>query len=256
MTGTLHEIRHILKALPDAVRRPSKLPREERAARLRGVPLHLVELAAIGALRFVPPRWYLDEAEHDEGARVLVLHGYAGHPYSHGPLRRHLHRHGFRTESIDLRGHEHIPAMADEVVDWLQQNATKNDPVAVVAHSLGGVVARYACKDAETRSRIERMVTLGSPHEGTPIADLVDTEKASELERDAELTDILEQQEPWGDNGLPRLICLWSPTDLVMVPPEVAVADGAEERELEGMTHYGYMLHPRAWRAVVEALRA
>jgi len=256
MSGAAHEIRHILKALPDAVRRSSKLPREESAARLRGVPLHLIELAALGALRLVPPRWYHAVSEEEGSSRVLVVHGYAGHPHSNGPLRHHLDRQGFRTESIDLRGHDDVPAMADALGDWLQQNVTSNEPVAIVAHSLGGVVARYACRNADVRARIERMVTLGSPHEGTRIADLVDSEKASALERDAELTERLERQEPWDPNEFPRLICLWSRSDLMMVPPQAAVADGAEDRELEGMTHYGYMLHPRAWRAIVEALRA
>ena len=220
------------------------------------MPLHLIELAALGALRLVPPRWYHQVSEGEDAPLVLVVHGYAGHPHSHGPLRHHLHRQGFRTASIDLRGHPHIPAMADALGDWLRQRVSPDEPIAIVAHSLGGVVTRCACRDADVRARIERMVTLGSPHEGTRIADLVDSEKASELERDAELTELLEKQEPWDPNELPRLICLWSAADLMMVPPEAAIADGAEDRELEGMTHYGYMLHPRAWRAVVEALRA
>ena len=247
--GTWHELRHVLGAVPAAFRKSGELPDDDRLQRLRGVPLHLVELVALAALRF---REFVDGGE---GPRVLLLHGYAGHPRSHGLLRRHLRSEGFSPESVDMRGNESVQAMSDVLCDWLLENVDADSPIPVVAHSLGGVVARFAMRDDGVRKRIARLITLGSPHEGTRIAELVESEKANQMERDAELTAVLERQEPWGQSGLPPLLCLWSRTDLMMVPPESAIADGAESRELAGITHYGYMLRPSAWQAVADALR-
>ena len=247
--GTLNELRHILGALPDAIRKSEDLPSKERAARLWGVPFHLVDLAALTTLRLVPD----GDPSSEPGRRVLVLHGYAGHPRSHSLLRRHLRQAGYATESVDMRGEDNVQGMGDWVRDWILEHVEPDEPIAIVAHSLGGVVARFALREEGVRQRVDRLITLGSPHEGTRIAELVESEKASQMERDAELTKALEQQEPW-DESLPRLTCFWSRDDLMMVPPEAAIADGAEAQELEGITHYGYMLRPRVWRAVEAAL--
>ncbi len=246
--GAKHELRHILGAIPNAFRKSKHLPAGERARQLSGVPLHFVDLVALGALRVFP----FDDG--GAGPRVLLLHGYAGHPRSHGFLRRHLRDAGFATASLDLRDHGSVQAMGDALRDWLRDHVDPDDPIAVVAHSLGGVVTRFAIHAEDVRSRVRRIVTLGSPHEGTRIAEIVESEKASQMERDAELTAALEEQEPWHDD-LPPLVCLWSRADLLMVPPEAAIADGAAARELPRVTHPGYMLRPRVWRAVVDALR-
>jgi triacylglycerol lipase len=40
----------------------------------------------------------------------------------------------------------------------------------VVGHSMGGLVAAYALKALDSRRRIRRVVTLGTPHRGSPLA--------------------------------------------------------------------------------------
>lgn len=53
------------------------------------------------------------------------------------------------------------------------------DRVDVVGHSLGGLVATYALKRLDQGERIRSVITLGTPHRGSPIARLV----AGALER-------------------------------------------------------------------------
>ena len=44
--------------------------------------------------------------------------------------------------------------------------------VVIVAHSMGGLVSRYALNwDSTFRSRVHRLITLGTPHLGSPLAD-------------------------------------------------------------------------------------
>jgi triacylglycerol lipase len=40
----------------------------------------------------------------------------------------------------------------------------------VVGHSMGGLIAAYALKALDSRRRIRRVVTLGAPHGGSPLA--------------------------------------------------------------------------------------
>ena len=49
-----------------------------------------------------------------------------------------------------------------------------DDPLHVIAHSMGGLDARYAiCNVASVAHRVQTLVTVGTPHRGSPVADAV-----------------------------------------------------------------------------------
>lgn len=51
-----------------------------------------------------------------------------------------------------------------------------NEPVHIIAHSMGGLDARYLLSpdnDENMADRITSLTTIGTPHKGSPIADLV-----------------------------------------------------------------------------------
>src|SRR6185436_14907353 len=45
------------------------------------------------------------------------------------------------------------------------------DRVNIIAHSMGGVDARYAISKLGLDSRVASLTTIGTPHRGTPLAD-------------------------------------------------------------------------------------
>lgn len=51
-------------------------------------------------------------------------------------------------------------------------NAIDAEKVNLLAHSLGGLDARYAISRLELAPKVASLVTIGTPHRGTPIADL------------------------------------------------------------------------------------
>src|SRR5207248_7006465 len=50
--------------------------------------------------------------------------------------------------------------------------ALPHDRVDIIAHSLGGLDARYALAHCGLAKRVRSLVTIGTPHRGTPLADL------------------------------------------------------------------------------------
>ncbi|MGH0037507.1 MAG: esterase/lipase family protein [Myxococcota bacterium] len=107
-------------------------------------------------------------------ARVLLLHGFASSPRVMGPLASHLHR---RLGRPTLRwaispGREDLRASAAVLSEQLERldPAGLEPPVDVVAHSMGGLVAAYWLKRIDRGRRIARVVTLGTPHRGAPVA--------------------------------------------------------------------------------------
>ena len=67
-----------------------------------------------------------------------------------------------RTASVALR--------AEQLVRRLDQLSVKR--VNLIAHSMGGLDARYAMAKLGLSGRVASLVTIGTPHRGTPLADL------------------------------------------------------------------------------------
>ena len=116
------------------------------------------------------------------GSRLLVLvHGssmcdrqwtQAGHDHG-AALARDL---GYTPVYVHYNSGLHIStngrALADQLERLVAAWPTPVDDLALLGHSMGGLVARSACHagaDHAWRSRLRALITLGSPHHGAPL---------------------------------------------------------------------------------------
>jgi triacylglycerol esterase/lipase EstA (alpha/beta hydrolase family) len=127
--------------------------------------------------------------------------------------------------------------------------------VDIVAHSLGGVVARYYIERLDGQRRVGRLVTIASPHRGTILGRLGFVPSAKELTHGSGfLADL-------GDpsNLAPGVAytSIWSRADAIVVPPESAsIAPAGEDRVFDDLGHLSLLLSPRVLDAVEERLKA
>jgi triacylglycerol esterase/lipase EstA (alpha/beta hydrolase family) len=113
-----------------------------------------------------------------DGAPVVLLPGFCAPTRSLAALERRIERvlgrpavrfplaTGPLLPIVDVR---RSAAQADALLAELARERAFAY-VDVVAHSLGGLVAAYWLKRIDRGRRIRRVVTLGTPHAGTPIA--------------------------------------------------------------------------------------
>jgi pimeloyl-ACP methyl ester carboxylesterase len=106
---------------------------------------------------------------------VMLVHGLAADKSCFSALERHLHSAGYTVYSVTYSclGSD-IDACArnlEREAAWLLEE-TGSERVYVVAHSLGGVVLRWAATHTRLREWLTVGITLGSPHRGTPTAHL------------------------------------------------------------------------------------
>jgi triacylglycerol lipase len=102
---------------------------------------------------------------------VLLVHGLGGNKSYFVRLERYLARAGYTVYSVnypwvyaDLATcGQHVADDADRLLE-----ETGADHMHVVAHSLGGVVLRWALTHTAMRGTVDVAVTLGSPHQGAP----------------------------------------------------------------------------------------
>lgn len=106
---------------------------------------------------------------------VMLVHGLGADKSCFSAMESHLHRAGYTVYSVSYSclGSD-VDACArnlERETAWLLDQ-TGSDRVHVVAHSLGGVVLRWAAANTRMRDWLSVGVTLGSPHCGTPAAHL------------------------------------------------------------------------------------
>lgn len=112
---------------------------------------------------------------------VLLLHGWFSSRRTLDVLERRLRRDGYGVFSLDLGGlrasftGRGIDDLADLVRAKIERIYARNPglgPLTIVGHSKGGLIAAYYVKKLGGWRRARAVVTLGSPHRGTPLAYL------------------------------------------------------------------------------------
>jgi triacylglycerol lipase len=110
----------------------------------------------------------------EKACPIVLVHGILHNATAFYTIERRLRAKGFNNlESVNLWTTLHsIDAMANDLKTrvnsvWLrhrQQGAPGK--VRLVAHSLGGMVVRRALHDADFAKKIDKIIFLGTPHQG------------------------------------------------------------------------------------------
>ena len=155
---------------------------------------------------------------------VMLVHGLGADRSCFSVMEEYLHDRGYTVYSVSYScvGSD-IHACArnlEREAAWLIEE-TGSESLYVVAHSLGGVVLRWASMHTRMRDWLTLGVTLGSPHFGTPTAHLAPARLpgfgriVSQLRPGAHLTTDFDDQ-----RGV-RWVAIAGASDLV-VPPKYA----------------------------------
>lgn len=222
---------------------------------------HLAQLPLLGLTMLVPSKTEVEPLPDDGHRPVIFVSGLGGGPGNFLPMRLFFRLVGrSRSYTLGYDSRESLEAMASRLGDFVLEVIERNGlpaeaKVDVVAHSQGGLVARLALEEERVRSRVATLVTLGAPHSGSHLARYGATPYWRNLRPDSEVLARLARQLPWrGPPEQPRLVCLWSDADVVLLPASSARVLGAENVEVPGFTHYSYLVHPEGWRRAFAAL--
>jgi pimeloyl-ACP methyl ester carboxylesterase len=220
---------------------------------------HLTQLPLM-ALTLLAPRPTLIKALKSDGYSrpVLFIYGYGGHPGQFIGMRGLFGARGrTRAYVLDFGQSESLEIQAlqlkETVAHILERNGLESSgQVDLVAHSMGGLVCRLALLDDEFARRIGTIITLGTPHSGTALAKFLANGFTMSMRPDSEFIERLKKHvmPAYG----PRMLSFWSLADVVVLPPQNARWEGADNREMRGFTHYSYLLNPKCWNAVFESL--
>jgi len=185
---------------------------------------------------------------------VILLHGLFQNRSSLFWLQHRLRSAGYRQIiSINTPACRDLETLTEKLakkVDELRIRL-KVDKVILVGHSMGGMIARNYVQNRGGAVHVERVVTLGSPHQGSKLAPFALSSMGKMLLPGSEFIRRFNSA-AWPQ--VTPIFSIYTRYDNIVMPAELARMDGAKSIELDGMGHTALLFHPRSLQAVIEAL--
>jgi triacylglycerol lipase len=124
-------------------------------------------------------------ARRREQRTVVLVHGYLSNRSAMFPLAGYLRLRGFaQVLTFNYRSSQGVERAARELREFLRRQV-RGGRVDLVCHSLGGLVARVYLQELGGARRVDRCVTLGTPHSGTYNAYWLTSRVGGELRPDS-----------------------------------------------------------------------
>jgi triacylglycerol esterase/lipase EstA (alpha/beta hydrolase family) len=218
------------------------------------VPRHLVQLPLLSYSLFSSRRQRIDPGTPDGHPPLIFVHGLGGGRGDFLLMAQYLRLKGRkRSYRIKFQKGQTIDGMAAALARFVRDvtKATRQKKVEIVAHSLGGLVARAALVDHGLETSVRTLVTLGSPHQGTHPARYLHSKIIKDLRPESLYLRRLNRKR-WPKKV--RGVAFWSRSDLFILPPESATVEGMENRDATPFTHYSYLIDPLCWSQIAEIL--
>lgn len=123
------------------------------------------------------------------GKTIILAHGILG--FGHLPLisvnyfngiAYYLKQFNHRVLEPQVSPISRVKNRGEELEAAIRREVSENEEIHIIAHSMGGLDARYAlAKFPKLANQVKTLITIGTPHHGSPVADVVVNNTTGEL---------------------------------------------------------------------------
>lgn len=186
---------------------------------------------------------------------VLLIHGIFIKAKVFNRLFTYLTEQGWDVHRFDLNPANAtlgIDKLADQVLDYIERTFPPEQKIDLVGLSMGGLVSRYYVQRLGGVQRVERFITIASPHNGTWMAYTLPLKACLQMRPGSPfLQDLNQDIETL--NQL-KFTSLWTPYDFIIVPGSSSQVAVGHEVKLSVVAHAMMVRHSLALKAVATAL--
>jgi triacylglycerol esterase/lipase EstA (alpha/beta hydrolase family) len=188
---------------------------------------------------------------------VLLIHGYFHNGSAYLLLKHRLEKAGWRhVYSINLSSKKTIEQSAERLAEDVEKilHQTGAHRVDVIAHSMGGLVARYYVQFLEGYKKVERCVTLACPNQGTELYLFAVTPCGRQLNPRGQFITKINQ------DNLDKLryiytASVWSAYDLMILPSEYARwPQDTADIAIDSVGHWGLLYSSEVFETLQKLL--
>lgn len=208
-----------------------------------------------------------------KGHPVLLLYGFGATRRTFAVLEERLRRDGFLVFSLNLSGLfatfntrciEELARLVDEKVERLCHRYHLKK-ISIIGHSKGGLIGRYYVKRLGGERRVKTLITLGTPHNGNPLAylglitPLVFLSKS--IRQIVPMSPFIQELKEGPFPPSVRMISIYSRSDRIC-PYKSAMLDipagvkRLKNIEIPGLGHADFVMKKKAYKVIKQELLA
>ncbi len=186
---------------------------------------------------------------------VLLVHGLMDTSHKMRKIAAHLRGLGWQVADIDLtanNGDTRLEILAQQVATKIDRTFAPRQSIDLLGFSMGGLVTRYYIQRLGGIDRVQRFVTISTPHRGTIAANFStrcgciqmrpDHDFIQDLHRDVDLLKKL------------NFTSMWTPFDLIILPPSSSQLGIGTEFKIPVLAHPLMVSDRRVLEAISTAL--
>ncbi len=193
--------------------------------------------------------------ENQQQNPVLLVHGIDDTGAVFDQMAGYLRQLGWSVHTLDLspkNGDGGLDVLAKQVANYIATTFVPDQPLDLIGFSMGGVVSRYYVQRLGGINRVQRFITISSPHHGTVVAYASQRLGCLQMRpKSAFLKDLN------SDVVMLRRLnftSIWTPYDLMIVPTNSSQLPIGEEVILPVALHSWMLTDSRCMAAVAAAL--
>ncbi|MEH2243613.1 esterase/lipase family protein [Nostoc sp.] len=193
--------------------------------------------------------------ENQQRNPVLLVHGIDDTEAVFHKMRAYLIQRGWSVYSLDLvpnNGDVGLDQLAKQVADYITVTFASEQRLDLVGFSMGGIVSRYYVQRLGGINRVQRFITISSPHHGTVVAYGSRRPGCRQMRPDSIFLKDLNSDAVI--LGQLNFTSIWTPYDLMIVPANSSQMFVGSEVILPVALHPWMLTDSRSLAVVTTAL--
>lgn len=193
--------------------------------------------------------------ENQQRNPVLLIHGIDDTRSVFQKMAVHLVLQGWSVHSLNLvpnNGDVGLDELAKQVADYVTATFAPEQHLDLVGFSMGGIVSRYYVQRLGGINRVQRFITISSPHNGTVVA--YGSRRPGCLQMRPDSIFLKDLNSDAVVLGQLNFTSIWTPYDLMIVPANSSQMSVGSEVIVPVALHPWMLTDPRSLAVVTAAL--
>lgn len=187
---------------------------------------------------------------------TVLVPGWLDNDRTLSRLRTFLELNGVRAVICSPQpsdGSAPIQRLAEQLAAFVEHGFGAQEPVNLFGFSMGGLIHRVYLQEMEGWRRVNKFVTVATPHRGTMTARLASHQAGLQMRPDSDF--IMQLNHDLSPLERVRFTSVWSPFDLTIVPANSSVLPVGKSKRVWSPAHGIMMYDTNVMRVVAQLLK-
>lgn len=187
---------------------------------------------------------------------VVLVHGIYDTEVKFNTMKRYLTKLGWSVHCLNLKpnnGDSHLEYLAEQVANYINNMFASEQPIDLIGFSMGGLVTRYYLQRLGGINKVHRYISISAPNNGTLTAYTLPRPGVKQMRPNSKFLQDLNQDIKDSLSQI-NVTVIWTPYDLLIVPPNSSQINIGKEIKLPVLVHEWMVKDSRTLKAISQAL--